>query len=159
MDQELQSLTGKFGTFDPEVLAWPVSKLDPPLPLTVTENSSLLETIGCMKKHHIGSILVVNGGNELTGIFSERDVLTKVILSELELDATPIKSVMTCQPRVETPCTSIAFVMRLMVEGGFRHVPLVNESKQPIGIISIKDILDFIEMEMVKHAADSELNS
>lgn len=157
MDSNLRALQGSFGAISTEFLAQKISRLNPPAPLTIDEDSPLRPAIELMQKHRIGSLLVVDKEEKLCGIFSERDVLTRVILSPLDLDHTAMKDIMTKNPVCETYDTSIAFVLRAMVDGRFRHVPIVDEERYPIGIVSIKDLLEFIEAEMVLQLAQREL--
>jgi CBS domain-containing protein len=56
---------------------------------------------------------------------------------------------MTADPVRERPETTIAFALTLMSNGGFRHLPIVDDEDQPIGILSVKDVVDFLVQKMM----------
>ena len=85
-------------------------------------------------------MLVIEGGI-LIGIITERDLLLK--LDQAELDA-PIGRLMTSDPEVLTPDDPIVYALNKMSVGGFRHIPLVDSERRPVGIVSVKDIIDYI---------------
>jgi CBS domain-containing protein len=93
--------------------------------------------------------LIVDGGGRLEGIFTERDCLIKVIGLEGDLSS-PVSKYMTKHPISERPEASLAFVLNLMSNGGFRHVPIVDQDNMPIGIVSIKDVVDYIVKKMLR---------
>ncbi|MGH7898382.1 MAG: CBS domain-containing protein, partial [Candidatus Binatia bacterium] len=91
----------------------------------------------------IGCVLVVDAG-KLVGVFTERDVLSSVVGSSLDPESTPVERFMTPDPETLRPNNDIVFALNKMSLGGFRHVPLVDEEHRPVGVISVKDIVDYI---------------
>ncbi len=106
-----------------------------------------------MKDHRIGCVLVEEGG-KVVGIFTERDILTKLVGTGYDPAKVQVDGVMTRDPETLTPDDPIAFAMQLMSVGGFRHVPLVDADRRPVGILSVKDIVDYI----VEHFPREVLN-
>lgn len=104
-----------------------------PAGVTVREAARL------MKQNRIGALLVVDDGR-LAGIFTERDALFRVIEPGLDPDRTPLAAVMTRDPRVTEPDKPFGHALHLMYEGGFRHVPVV-ENGRPVGVVSARDAL------------------
>jgi CBS domain-containing protein len=104
-----------------------------PADVTVREAARL------MKQNRIGALLVVDDGG-LVGIFTERDALFRVIEPGLDPDRTRLAEVMTRDPRVIEPDRPFGHALHLMYEGGFRHVPVVENGK-PVGIVSARDAL------------------
>jgi CBS domain-containing protein len=96
-----------------------------------------------MKEHRIGCVLIEEGG-KLIGIFTERDILTKLVGTGYDPAKAQVDGVMTRDPETLTPEDPIAFALRIMSVGGFRHVPLVDAERRPVGILSIKDIVDYL---------------
>lgn len=92
-----------------------------------------------MKACRIGAILVIENGR-LSGIFTERDALFRVIAQGLEPQNTLIGDVMTKDPQTVSADKSFGYALHLMYEGGFRHVPVVNGGV-PIGMVSSRDAL------------------
>ncbi len=118
-------------------------------PCTVTSSTSLSTCIESMRTRRIGSLLVVDDSGTIRGIFTERDCLMKVLGQVVDLSV-PVSEFMTKHPVCERPEASLAFALNLMSNGGFRHIPIVDQDNMPIGIISIKDVVDHIVKKMLK---------
>jgi CBS domain-containing protein len=109
-----------------------------PRPVVARPDESVRDAVCRMTKEACGSILVCDQ-EELLGIFTERDLMTRVIAKDLDPKATRLEEVMTRDPeRIE--CTETAReAVRRMDEGGFRHLP-VTENGHVVGVISIRDV-------------------
>lgn len=105
---------------------------------TVPSTVTVLEAVQEMNRHKIGSVLVMNG-LRLAGIFTERDVLRRVVGAELDPVTTPITKVMTADVLTIVPETSVQDVMNLFADKRCRHLPVVKAG-QLIGLISIGDV-------------------
>ncbi|MDT3671655.1 MAG: CBS domain-containing protein [Aromatoleum sp.] len=104
-----------------------------------------------MAATQVGAIMIALNGR-LVGIFTERDALVRVLAAGLDPDTTRLGQVMTDHPLAVTPDTLLGHALHLMHDGGFRHVPVVEDG-QPVGMVSARDALG---MEMV--AFEDELN-
>ncbi len=104
------------------------------------------ETIGTalerMRSRRCGCALVCAAG-KLLGIFTERDVLVRVLAKGTAL-AEPIRSVMTPDPVVVHPEDSVAQVIRRMHTGGYRHLPLVDQEGVVLGVVSVKAVVCYL---------------
>lgn len=106
---------------------------------TTSPNTSVLEATQKMNEHKIGS-LVVMGDNELVGIFTERDVLSRIVVAQKDASATNVGEVMTRDilcARVEMELEEVGTLMKTH---RCRHLPVVDETQRMIGMISIGDI-------------------
>jgi CBS domain-containing protein len=130
-------------TLDGRFLRDPIAVLQPANPVCAEAGTSVNEVVRQMQEHHIGCVLVVAGGT-LVGVFTERDLLRDVFGSALDLETTPVERVMTESPETLRPTDPIVFALNKMSLGGFRHIPLVDDGGRPVGIISVKDIVDYI---------------
>lgn len=92
-----------------------------------------------MAQDKVGALLIVENGL-LCGIFTERDVLNRVVAAHLDPDSTPVGTVMTRNPQTVSPDRPFSHAMHMMYEGGFRHMPVVDAGK-PLGMISIRDAI------------------
>jgi CBS domain-containing protein len=92
-----------------------------------------------MNRRKVGSVLVMEGG-QLLGIFTERDVLWRVVAAGLDPKTTPLSQVMTRNPITVGPDTPIQSVMDVFTEKRFRHLPVVDDGRL-LGVISIGDVL------------------
>jgi CBS domain-containing protein len=108
--------------------------------LLAAPQTSVSQAARLMAGKQVGAVLVVEG-ERLVGIFTERDALFRVIARGLEPKETPLAAVMTPEPKTIAPEKSFGHAMLLMHEGGFRHLPVVENGK-PIGIVSARDALD-----------------
>jgi CBS domain-containing protein len=105
------------------------------LPPDVTVVAAVKE----MDRHKIGAILVIDSGR-IVGIFTERDVLTRVVAAGLDPKKTPIERVMTRDPMTVPSTTTVEEVMKLITDKRFRHLPVVDGGRL-VGMVSIGDIL------------------
>lgn len=119
-----------------------ISSLEPVAPVTVTPDTTIGEAVRTMNEHHIGCLLVVRG-EELVGIMTERDVLTKVVGKDVSLDDA-VGVVMTADPETLRPEHELVFALNRMSVGGYRHVPLVDSDGRPVGIVSMRNFIDYI---------------
>jgi CBS domain-containing protein len=117
------------------------------VPTTVT----VLEAVQEMNRHKIGSVLVMHG-TRLAGIFTERDVLLRVVGEELDPITTPITKVMSANVLTITPETTVQQVMDLFAERRCRHLPVMRDG-QVSGLISIGDVSRWVAN---MHRAEAE---
>src|SRR3546814_11024537 len=91
-----------------------------------------------MAERHIGAVLI-GEGNRLQGIFTERDLLIRVIARGLDPDATQLKEVMTPDPDTVGPNDWASLALERMRSSGYRHVPVVDDGIV-VGIVSLRDL-------------------
>jgi CBS domain-containing protein len=91
----------------------------------------------------IGALLVVNETGQLLGIFSERDLLTKVAGMHETYADLPVGDFMTAKPETVTESDTLDFALHKMDGGGYRHLPVLTDG-QPSGVISVRDMLRHI---------------
>ena len=115
--------------------------------LSAPETMTVREAAIRMAEAKVGAMLILDHG-KLTGIFTERDILNRVVAKRLDPDATPLSQVMTSDPRTISADKPLAHALVMMDEGGYRHVP-VMDSGQPVGMVSARDALgaELIEFE------------
>ena len=112
-------------------------------PVRVTPTTSIRQAVEVMNERRVGCVLVVDAGR-LVGIFTERDVLRKVVTGGRDIDATPVGEVMTRDPECLTLDDGISYALNLMSDGGFRHIPLVDANGYPTGIVAMRNVVDYI---------------
>lgn len=119
-----------------------VSRLQPTPPHWVNPRQSILEAVQLMRSHRVGCILICDEGR-VVGIFTERDLLRRVLACGGSL-AEPIGSCMTPDPVVVRLKDPIGVAVHRMEEGGYRHLPVVDEAGRPLGILSVKRIVHYL---------------
>lgn len=119
-----------------------VSRLQPTPPRQVTPDRTVAEAVELMRREEVGCLLVCSGAR-LVGIFTERDLLRRVLALGKPLTM-PISQCMTANPVVVHPKEPISAAIRRMEEGGYRHLPVVDEGARPVGILSVKRIVHYL---------------
>ena len=89
-------------------------------------------------------VLIVDGEGRLAGIFTERDVLTRVVGRELDPRRTMLREVMTPSPEALTTEDRVAYAVYCMSVAGYRTVPLVDAEGRPVGVVTAGDILRWL---------------
>ncbi len=130
-------------TLSNEVLGLPIKVLRLQQAITVTRSTSVQAAVETMQQHKIGYVLQTESG-KLSGIFTERDLLYKVVGKVKDLAAVPVSDFMTVKPECMRIDDSIGHALHLMHVGGYRHIPVVNEKDEPIGVVSVKDAVAFL---------------
>jgi len=136
-------------TFSAPIYDLPVGEL-----VAVETGVSVEEAISKMQEKGVGCVVVVSENEKLIGLFTERDVLTKIALKGNNLKKKKIDEFMTRHPETLNYSDTIARALNLMATGGYRHIPIVDDANMPGGVVSIKDIVNFI----VEHFHDEILN-
>ena len=151
IDDSIKELNGPKGdgVLDEDALREPVSTLEPRKPVVVGPQTPALEAVAVMREQGMGCVLVVRS-NRLKGIFTERDVLNHLVGLGPEVAKTPVRKLMTGNPETLRPSDSIAYALNKMSLGGYRHIPLVDNSDTPVGVISVKDIVNYLVQQFPK---------
>jgi CBS domain-containing protein len=106
---------------------------------TLPPDATVLEAAKLMNKRHIGSVLVVLD-EALVGIFTERDVMRRVVAKGLDPKSTPLDEVMTTTVACASPDTTCDELRKVMRDKRIRHVPVVDDQKTLLGMVSIGDL-------------------
>jgi CBS domain-containing protein len=115
---------------DPEAAAVPMA-------------ASVAEAIRSMLHHHVGAAAVVDDERRVAGIFTERDVLSKLALSGQDPEKTPVRDMMTTPVELATSETGPGEALATMVERHFRHLPIVDGDGKLLGMLSIRNVLEW----------------
>lgn len=112
----------------------------------IRRGTSTRQVISVMRKKRTGCILITDN-DQVVGIFSERDLLTRVIEARANLDK-PIEAFMTSDPEVLSVEDTIGDAIQLMHSGGYRHIPIrgaVEKGKPQkiIGMLSVRDLVRY----------------
>ena len=108
-------------------------------PTTAQVGQSVYEVACTMVERNIGAVPVLQDG-QLAGIFSERDLMRRVVVEGRDPRATRVEEVMTADPLIVSPTSSMEECMVLMRNHGFRHLPICDGKKLK-GLVSLRDLL------------------
>lgn len=121
--------------------------------VTVTEGEMVLQTVKKMHEARVGSVIVTGKGQAVAGIFTERDLMSRVVAPEKDPKKTPVSEVMTKDPETLASGMPILTAFQLLHSSGFRHVPIVDDSKL-VGILSGRDlhklVYQFLEIAVLE---------
>ena len=120
-----------------------ISTLELASPLTVETGTNLKNALNLLQKEKQNCLLIVND-HKLIGILTERDILLKVTGKGYDFELETVDEYMTKHPEFLSKEDPIAYALNKMHVGGFRHVPIINDSLVPVGLISINDIISTI---------------
>ena len=109
--------------------------------LSLGSQASVRDAACAMTRANCGSVLIIDGAGPMQGILTERDLMTRVLAKGLDADTTPVSQVMTRNPRFVAPETKVADAVVIMIERGFRHLPVVAEGGRVLGVFSARDAL------------------
>ena len=104
-------------------------------------SASVRDAACTMTKANCGSILIMESTGAMLGILTERDLMTRVLAKGLDAEATAVTQVMTRNPQCVGPETKVADAVLIMIERGFRHLPVVDPVGRVLGVISARDAL------------------
>ncbi|CAN5607280.1 hypothetical protein BH11PLA2_BH11PLA2_06490 [soil metagenome] len=119
-----------------------VSRLNPAAPVLIESTATVGVAIDMMQAHKTSCLIVVRGG-KLAGIFTERDLLTRVLALRRSFDF-KLSDVMTPDPVTVSPKDSVKTAVKRMQTGGYRHLPVVDEQSHPVGLLSAKRIVNYL---------------
>jgi CBS domain-containing protein len=119
-----------------------VSRLHPTPPRQVRPTQTVAEAVALMRQEEVGCVLVCVE-DRVVGIFTERDLLRRVLGPGQPLTL-PVAECMTPAPVVVRPKEPIGAAVRRMEEGGYRHLPVVDEVGRPVGVLSVKRIVHYL---------------
>lgn len=104
-------------------------------PVTLPPNASAREACQRMRDRRVGAVLVTEGDCRLVGIFTGRDAVHRVLAEGKSAARTTLEEVMTPNPDTMPPAKMAIEALRLMEDGRYRHLPIVNDGKA-VGIVS-----------------------
>jgi CBS domain-containing protein len=119
-------------------------------PAIVERGASIRETVEAMRAKHLGCALICEEGR-LVGIFTERDLLNKVIGEPVSY-TTPVDQVMTLDPKKLNLEDSVISAMHLMDDGDYRNIPLVDSQGKAAGVVTVRDLITYFAEHFPKEA-------
>ncbi|MBL7014308.1 MAG: CBS domain-containing protein [Candidatus Marinimicrobia bacterium] len=121
----------------------PISSLNLGEPLILEKGSSIRTALNKMQSQLENYIMVTSNGS-LIGILTERDILMNITGKEYDLEISLIEEFMTKNPETLSMEDPLAYALNKMHVGGFRHVPIVDNQNEPVGIITLSKIVSII---------------
>lgn len=143
-DEYSESLDAEFRKLEDALLSDEVRLLAPSEPIRLPPDASVADAVARMVDNHRAGVVIVDPAGRLIGIFTERDLLTRVVRQGRELGRTRLAEVMTADPEALAPDDRICFAINRMHNAGYRTVPLVDGDHRPIGVVTVNDVVGWL---------------
>ena len=127
-----------------------IAHIPPPV---IDPNASVLDAVGVMARDRVGALAVVEKA-VMRGIFTERDVMLRVVKLGRDPGATLVRDVMTAEVKTVNDATSLEDAIEVMLDGHLRHLPVIDGNGRILGMLSIRAILEE-KMQDLSRAVDS----
>lgn len=112
--------------------------------ITCSENTAIFNVVSIMREKKIGSVVILNEQNKLSGIFTERDYLMKIAEKNFDGKKLKVSEFMTPSPVFMKENETIESCIMKMQEGKFRHMIITDLNEEPVFVISQRDLLDYL---------------
>lgn len=143
-DEYSESLEREFRRLEDALLSDPVKILAPSEPVRLSADDTVARAINEMVDRRRAAVVIADAGGRLTGIFTERDVLTRVMRDRRDPAQTRLGEVMTPDPEALGPDDRICCAVNRMHVAGYRSIPLVDADHRPIGIVTVADVVGWL---------------
>jgi CBS domain-containing protein len=137
LDRDLREIRGAL--FDDTLAV-----LTPPEPVRVGETALVKDAVAAMVSRRQAGVLVVDASDRLIGIFTERDVLIRVVGKGLDPATTPVGRVMTADPEALRIGDRVAHALHSMAVAGYRTLPVVEADGRPVGVVTASDVIRWL---------------
>ena len=109
--------------------------------VSVPPTASVFTAACIMTRSNCGSVLIIDTGGTLLGIVTERDLMTRVLAKSVNPATTTVADIMTRSPQCVVPETKVTDAVLIMIERGFRHLPIVTQANKILGVFSVRDAM------------------
>ena len=131
-------------SISPAVFDDTVDVLAPAAPICLRGTGTVIDAVQRMVQARQAAVLIVDAAGRLAGIFTERDLLTRVVGRGLDPKGTALSAVMTPNPEVLSVTDRVAYAVNCMSVAGYRTVPLVDRDRKPVGIVTVSDVIRWL---------------
>jgi CBS domain-containing protein len=143
-DEYSETLEDEFRQLEGALLDDTVRLLAPAEPITMTADETVAGAVERMVSRHCAAVVVVDGDGRLEGIFTERDVLIRVLGQGRDPGRTRLLEVMTRDPESLAMSDRIGYALNRLSLAGYRTIPIVDEDGRPIGITTVSDVVKWL---------------
>jgi CBS domain-containing protein len=143
-DEYSAALDREFRELESALLSDTINTLTPTEPVCLAEATPVQEAVARMLAARQPGVLVIDGAGRLAGIFTERDLLTRVVGQGRDPAATPLNKVMTPDPEALSPRDRVCYAVNRMSVAGYRTIPLIDDERRPIGIVTVHDFIKWL---------------
>jgi CBS domain-containing protein len=143
-DEYSEALDSEFRRLEDALLSDEVRLLAPSEPIRMSPDATVADAVTRMVDNRRAAVVIVDATGALVGIFTERDLLTRVVSLGRDLARTRLGDVMTSSPEALAPHDRICYAINRMHAAGYRTVPLVDDRNRPIGVVTVNDVVGWL---------------
>ena len=122
---------------------------------TLNPADSVMDAVNMMTERKIGAVIIVDNNARLAGIFTERDLVNRVVAKGLDAASTPLKQVMTTNPDTRAPGDTAMNALELMSARRYRHLPVLD-GENVVGMVSIRDLFNVVKAQLEEDLRERE---
>ena len=122
---------------------------------TLNPADSVMDAVNMMTERKIGAVIIVDNNASLAGIFTERDLVNRVVAKGLDAASTPLKQVMTTNPDTLAPGDTAMNALELMSARRYRHLPVLD-GENVVGMVSIRDLFNVVKAQLEEDLRERE---
>ncbi|KZB56732.1 histidine kinase [Thalassospira lucentensis] len=122
---------------------------------TLNPADSVMDAVNMMTERKIGAVIIVDNSARLAGIFTERDLVNRVVAKGLDAASTPLKQVMTANPDTLGPDDTAMNALELMSARRYRHLPVID-GETVVGMVSIRDLFNVVKAQLEEDLRERE---
>ncbi|HBS20987.1 MULTISPECIES: CBS domain-containing protein [Thalassospira] len=122
---------------------------------TLNPADSVMDAVNMMTERKIGAVIIVDNNARLAGIFTERDLVNRVVAKGLDAVSTPLKQVMTANPDTLAPGDTAMNALELMSARRYRHLPVLD-GENVVGMVSIRDLFNVVKAQLEEDLRERE---
>ncbi|HBN49613.1 MULTISPECIES: CBS domain-containing protein [Thalassospira] len=122
---------------------------------TLNPADSVMDAVNMMTERKIGAVIIVDNNARLAGIFTERDLVNRVVAKGLDAASTPLKQVMTTNPDTLAPGDTAMNALELMSARRYRHLPVLD-GENVVGMVSIRDLFNVVKAQLEEDLRERE---
>jgi CBS domain-containing protein len=143
-DEYSADLEGELREIKGALLGDTIRTLGPDVPVSVLAAVSVRDAVAQMMAHRRAAVLIVDDEGRLAGIFTERDVLTRVVAAGRDPATVSVGEVMTPSPEALSVGDRVAYAVNRMSVAGYRTIPLVDELRRPVGVVTVAHFIGWM---------------
>ncbi|RCK41703.1 CBS domain-containing protein [Thalassospira xiamenensis] len=122
---------------------------------TLNPADSVMDAVNMMTERKIGAVIIVDNNARLAGIFTERDLVNRVVAKGLDAASTRLKQVMTANPDTLAPGDTAMNALELMSARRYRHLPVLD-GENVVGMVSIRDLFNVVKAQLEEDLRERE---
>jgi CBS domain-containing protein len=143
-DEYSETLGAELRKLEDALLSDTVHLLASSEPIRLRESASVAEALQQMTAQGRGAVVVIDQEGRLAGIFTDQEVIPRVLGAARDVRLTRLSEVMVREPEVVRPDDRICYAVNRMTSTGCRTMPLVDDDRRPVGVVTIDDIAKWL---------------